>query len=180
MGAKWLEMLKQIAPHVTRVAVMFNPDNFGTALFSDSAVAAAQGLAIEAATAAVRSPQEIEATVAMLAREPGGGLILPPDAFTVSHRKLIVELAARSGLPAIYSRRVFVADGGLLSYGNNIVDQYRQAALYVNRILRGEKPADLPVQQPTKFELVINIKTAKALGLTIPSVLLATADEVIE
>jgi putative tryptophan/tyrosine transport system substrate-binding protein len=116
----------------------------------------------------------------MLGREPGAGLIFPGDTFTSSHRKLIIELAARHRLPAIYAFRYFPADGGLVSYGLDPVDQYRQAAVYVDRILRGEKPADLPVQQPTKFELVINPKTANALGLTVPDKLLALADEVIE
>jgi putative ABC transport system substrate-binding protein len=128
----------------------------------------------------VQEPAEFEQIMARLGGEPGGGLIIDPDAFTSIHRKLIVELAARYRLPAIYPRRFFVTDGGLASYGVDDIEHYRQVAVYLDRILRGEKPADLPVMQPTKFELVINMKTARALGLTIPETLLATADEVIQ
>ena len=130
--------------------------------------------------AQVRGPAEIEAAIAPLGGEPGGGLILPPDGFTLVHRKLIVDLAARYRLPAIYGVKYFTEDGGLAYYGVNIDDQYRQAAVYVDRILRGERPGDLPVQQANNYEFIINLKTAKALGLTVPPSLLAIADEVIE
>jgi putative tryptophan/tyrosine transport system substrate-binding protein len=181
LGAKWLELLKEIAPSVTRVAVMFNPQTApNAALFSRSAELAAQKFTIEAVVAAVHEPGEIQAVMAALGREPGGGLILPPDTFTSTHSKLIVETAGRNGLATISPFRFFAAEGGLISYGANVLDQFRQAAGYVDRILRGTKTADLPVQQPTKFELVINLKAAKALGLTVPPKLLAVADEVIE
>src|SRR6266550_2473926 len=181
MGGKWLQLLKDVAPRVTRVAIMFHRDNSSsTSLFSPSAVAAAQKLAVEMVQAPVREPADIEAVMTMLGREPGGGLVLPPDPLTNAHRNLIVQLAARHQLPAIYSRRFFANDGGLISYGNDSLDQFRQAAGYVDRILRGEKPADLPVQQPVKFELVINLKTARALGLTVPLTLQVSADELIE
>jgi putative ABC transport system substrate-binding protein len=179
-GAKWLEMLKEMAPHISRVAVMFNPENPATQMFFRSVEAAAAKFAVTAIEALVRAPADIEATMTMLGGEPGGGLILPANAFTGAHRKLIIERAARYRVPAIYSTRASTADGGLISYGVDTADQFRQAAGYVDRILRGEKPANLPVQQPVKFELVINMKTAKALGLTVPLTLQVAADEVIE
>jgi putative ABC transport system substrate-binding protein len=180
LGAKWLELLKEVAPSITRVAFVFNPDNGGGAQFADSAAVAAGRLAVELVTALVHGPAEIEAAITRLGREPGAGLIFPPDGFTLVHRKLIVELAARYRLPAIYGVQNFAFDGGLAYYGVNIDDQYRQAAAYVDRILRGEKPGDLPVQQPSKYDLIINLKTAKALGLTVPLELLNRADMVIE
>jgi putative ABC transport system substrate-binding protein len=180
VGAKLLGLLKEIAPRVARVAVMFNPDNSGGVLLSSSAAAAAQSFAVEVVAAPVNAFAEIEGVMTSRGHKPGDGLILPPDPFTNAHRKLIVELAARYRLPTIYALRSFNAEGGLMSYGVDITDLFRRAASYVDRILRGEKPADLPVQQPTKFELVINLKTAKALGLDVPQALLATADEVIE
>jgi putative ABC transport system substrate-binding protein len=181
VGAKWLEILKEIAPHIARIAIIFNPETTPSAVpFSRSAETAAQKLAVGAVVTAIHEPGDIEPVMSTLGREPGGGLIFPPDAFTAFHRKMIIELAARYRLPAIYPFRYFAADGGLVSYGTNVVDQFRQAAVYVDQILRGTKPGDLPVQQPNKFQLVINLKTAKALGLTIPPTLLATADEVIE
>jgi putative tryptophan/tyrosine transport system substrate-binding protein len=180
LGAKWLELLKEVAPHVTRVAYISTPDNSGPAQFSSSAAAAAAKLGVELVMAPVRGPAEIEAAITRVGREPGGGLIFPPDGFTNVYRKLIVELAARNGLPAIYGVRNFADDGGLAYYGVNIDEQYPQAAAYVDRIFRGEKPGDLPVQQPNKYGFVINLKTAKALGLTIPPGMLAIADEVIE
>jgi putative ABC transport system substrate-binding protein len=181
VGAKWLELLNEIAPRVTRIAVIFNSRTApGAVLFSRSAEAAAQRFAVEVVRAPVHEPAEIETVVTMLAREPGGGLILPIDTFTDFHRKLIFEIAARYRLPAIYGVRNIAAAGGLVSYGIDLPGQFRQAAGYVDRILRGEKPADLPVRQPIKFELVINLKTAKALGLDVPPILLARADEVIE
>jgi putative ABC transport system substrate-binding protein len=180
MGGKWLELLKEIAPRVTRVTAMFNPDSSFAVLFFRSAEAAAQKLAIEVVAAHVHDPAEIDAAMVALAREPDAGLMLPPDGFTAAHRRQILNLTERHRLPAIGSGRPFVAEGGLMSYGTDGLDIYRRAAIYVDRILRGEKPADLPVQQPVKFELVINMKTAKALGLTVPLTLQVAADEVIE
>jgi putative ABC transport system substrate-binding protein len=181
LGAKWLELLKEIAPRVTRVAVLYNPNTASYAtLFSRSAELVAQKMAVELTAAPVYEPAEIESALAMLGREPGGGLIIAPDPFTSAYRELILTLAARHKLPAVYRERFFVAADGLMSYGPDLVEQFRQAAGYVDRILKGEKPADLPVQAPTKYELVINVKTAKALGLEVPPTLLARADEVIE
>ena len=180
-GGKWVELLKEIAPRVTRVAVMSNPEvSPPTLLYALSIEQAGKQLAIEVARAPVRQPADIEAAMARLAREPGGGLILPPDSFTVLHRSSITKLVAQYGLPAIYGQRIFAEEGALVTYGINASEQFRKAADYVNRILHGEKPADLPVEQPTKFELVINLKTAKALGLTVPLIMQMTADEVIE
>jgi putative ABC transport system substrate-binding protein len=180
VGAKWLELLKEIAPHVTRVAFMFDPDNPGPMQSSRSVEAAASNFAVEVVMAPVHGPAEIEAAVTMLGREPGGGLIVPPNSFLLNYRKLIVELAARYRLPAIYGLSFITAEGGLASYGVKTSEQFRQAAGYVDRILRGEKAGNLPVQQPTRYELVINLKTAKALGLNVPPTLIARADEVIE
>jgi putative tryptophan/tyrosine transport system substrate-binding protein len=181
VAAKWLELLRQISPGVTRAALMFNPDTTPVPQQQSGwALAAAEKLGISAVVVPVRNPVEIEAAVTMAGRESGGGLILPQDPFTVVHRQLIVELAARHRLPAVYAFRYFTAAGGLLSYGVDVVEQFRQAATYIDRILRGTNPADLPVQQPTKFELVLNLKTAKALGLSVPETLLATADEVFQ
>jgi putative ABC transport system substrate-binding protein len=181
VGGKWLDLLKEIAPRVARVAFMFNPQrgpySVGVSRFAEEA---ANKFAVKYVEAPVYEPSKIETVMTMLAREPGGGLIVSPDAFTVTHSKLIIDLAARSSLPAIYAERNFVAEGGLVSYGANYVDHFRQAAIYVDRILRGEKPADLPVQQPSKFDLVVNLKTAKALGLDVPLHLQQLADEVIE
>jgi len=181
MGEKWLELLKEISPRVSRVALVFNPDTIPVSFQSSrSAQAAADKFGVEVVVAGVRDLAQIEPVVTRVGREQDGGLILPPDVFTAVHRKLIIELAARHRLPAVYSFRFFAADGGLISYGVDLVHQFRLAGAYVGRILRGEKPADLPVQQPTKFELVINLKTARALGLEVPPTLLARADEVIE
>jgi putative tryptophan/tyrosine transport system substrate-binding protein len=181
VAAKWIELLKEIAPNVTRVAVMFNPQSSAAGpLFVRSAEAASSKFSVETIEAPVLQPSDIDAVMARLGRAPGGGLIFPPDTFTSSQRKLIVDLTAREKLPAIYAFRDFSAEGGLVSYGPDVPDQFRRAASYVDRVFRGEKPADLPVQQPTKFEFVINLKTAKALGLTIPPSVLALADEVIE
>ena len=177
---KWPELLKEIAPGVTRAAVL-----------RDAAVAAGIGqfaviqsvapsVGVEVSPVNVRDAAEIERAVAAFARSGNGGLILTASALSVVHRDLIIALAARHKLPAVYHQRLFVAAGGLISYGPNFLDQFRQAAGYVDRILKGEKPADLPVQAPTKYELVINLKTAKALGLTVPQLILARADEVIE
>jgi ABC-type uncharacterized transport system substrate-binding protein len=180
MSGKWLELLKQIAPGLKRAAVLRDPAiPTGIAqlavLFS-----AAPSLGMVVSPLAVRDPGDIERDVAAFASGSNGGLILTASAAGLRHRELIIGLAARHRLPGIYPYRVFVADGGLMSYGIDTIDGYRRAAGYVDRILKGEKPADLPVQQPTKFELAINLKTAKSLGLTVPPTLLATADEVIE
>jgi putative tryptophan/tyrosine transport system substrate-binding protein len=181
VGAKWLALLKQIAPQVTRIAVIFNSRTApGAVLFSRSAEAVSQQFAVEVIRAPVQEPAEIESVMTMLAREPGGGLILPIDTFTDLHRQLIFEIAARHRLPAIYGVRNIAASGGLISYGIDRPAQFRQAAGYVDRILRGTKVSDLPVQQSTKFELVVNLKAAKAIGLTIPESFLLRADEVIE
>jgi putative ABC transport system substrate-binding protein len=180
IGAKLLEMLKEIAPHVVRVAVMINPDSPSSLRLSHSAADAASTFAVEVIAVPVRGSAEIEAAMTRLGHAPGRGLIIPPDPSTNTHRKLIVELATRYQVPTIYALRAATAEGGLISYGVDIPELFRQAAGYADRILRGEKPADLPVQQPTKFELAINLKTAKALGLEVPPTLLARADEVIE
>jgi putative tryptophan/tyrosine transport system substrate-binding protein len=180
MAGKWLELLKQIASGVTRVAVLRDPATpTGPAQFG-VIQAVAPSLGMEVNPVNVRDASEIERAVGAVARFPNGGLIVTPSGWASVHRELIVKLAAQHMLPAVYFGRYFVADGGLISYGPDLSDQYRRAASYVDRILKGEKPADLPVQAPTKFELVINLKTAKALGLEIPPPLLARADEVIE
>jgi putative ABC transport system substrate-binding protein len=179
-SGKSLELLKQIAPSVTRAAVLRDPANpAGIAQFG-AIQAAAQSLGVEISPVSVRDAGEIERAVAAFARSANGGLIVTPGGSVSVHRDLIVTLAARHKLPAIYAYRFNVTGGGLISYGPDLVDGYRGAAGYVDRILKGEKPGDLPVQAPTKFELVINLKTAKALGLTVPPTLLARADEVIE
>jgi putative ABC transport system substrate-binding protein len=181
LGAKLLELLKTMAPRITRVAVMFNPDvEPASVAFASSAEAAATTFAVEHIFAPIYEAAEIEVAMTMLGREPGGGLILPPNDFTSVHQQLIIALAARYRLPTIYGARQFTAAGGLMSYGIDPVEQFKSVASYVDRILRGEKPAELPVQAPTKFELAVNLKTAKALGLDAPPALLARADEVIE
>jgi putative tryptophan/tyrosine transport system substrate-binding protein len=180
IGGKWLELLSEMAPAVTRVAYMCNPSNPGPLQPYAAAEAAAHGHAISIAMAAVRSAAEIETAMTTLAREPGGGLIVPPDGFLIGQSKPIIELAVREKLPAIYGFAYFVEEGGLAAYGVSLSERVRQAGVYVGRILSGEKPADLPVQQPSQYELVINLKAAKALGLHIPPTLLASADKVIE
>ena len=180
LSGKWLELLKQIAPGMTRVAVLRNAATAtGPGQFA-AIQAVAPSFGVEANPVNVRDAGEIEGAVATFARVPNGGLIVTASPAAALHRELIVSLAARHNLPAVYFERHFVAAGGLISYGNNQIDQYRAAAGYVDRILKGEKPADLPVQAPTKYELVINLKTAKALGFAVPPSLLARADEVIE
>jgi putative ABC transport system substrate-binding protein len=180
LGGKWLELLKQIAPGVKRVAVLRDAANpSGNALFG-VIQAAAPSLRVEVNPVNMRDAGEIERAVTAFARASNGGLIMTANPFAIVHRDLIITLAARHKLPAVYFERLFVAAGGLISYGPDFLDQFRQAAGYVDRILKVEKPADLPVQAPTKYELVINLKTAKALGLEVPSSLLARADEVIE
>ena len=180
IGAKWLELLKEVAPNVMRVAVFRDPTSAaGIGQFA-AIQAVASSFGVELSTINVRNPDEIEAAIGTFARSANGGLIVPASPPAARHREQIIGLATRHKLPAIYFERFLVADGGLMSYGPNLVDQYRRAASYVDRILKGEKPADLPVQAPTKYELVINLKTAKALGLDVPPTLLARADEVIE
>jgi ABC-type uncharacterized transport system substrate-binding protein len=180
MGGKWLELLKQISPSVTRVAVIRDPAiPSGIGQFG-SIQTVAPSLAVEVKPINARDASEIESTVSAFARSSSGGLIVTASAVARRHRELIITLAARHKLPAVYNDRSFVAAGGLISYGPDQIDQYRQAAGYVDRILKGEKPADLPVQAPTKHETVLNLQTAKALGLEIPPTVLARADEVIE
>jgi putative ABC transport system substrate-binding protein len=180
IAGKWLELLKQIAPGVTRVAVLRDASQaFATSLFAVMQ-AVAPSLGVEVIPVNMRDASEIEQSVGTFARSPNGGLIPVASAAAVRHRELILTLAARHKLPAIYWERFFVTAGGLMSYGADLVGQFRQAAGYVDRILKGEKPADLPVQAPTKYELVINLKTAKALGLEVPPTVLARANEVIE
>ncbi len=181
MVGKWLELLKEMAPGVKRVALIFNPLTAPYyPVFLRELGAAPARLGVELASAPVRDEAEIEAAIAALAREPAGGLIAAPDPFINSHRALIMALAERHRLPAVYSFREFVAEGGLMSYGPDTIDIIRRSASYVDRILKGAAPAELPVQQPTKFELTINLKTAKALGLNVPVFLQQRADEVIE
>jgi putative ABC transport system substrate-binding protein len=180
LSAKWLELLKQIAPDVTRVAVLWDPaipPGIGQFAVIQSV---APTFGVELRPVNVRDPAEIERRIADFARAPNGGLIVTASALAVVHRDLIAKLAAQHKLPAVYFERQFVGAGGLVSYGSDWVDQHRRAATYLNRILRGEKPAELPVQAPTRYELVINLKTAKALGLTLPPSLLVRADAVIE
>ena len=180
LSGKWLELLKQVAPDVTRAAVLRDPDvGSGTTQFA-VIQAMAPLLKVEVNQLNVRDPSEITRAVEAFARSPNGGLIVTASGLAVRHRELIITMAARHKLPAVYFDRPFVAAGGLISYGPDQIDQYRQAAGYVDRILRGEKPADLPVQAPTRYELVINLKTAKAIGLEVPPTVLARADEVIE
>jgi putative tryptophan/tyrosine transport system substrate-binding protein len=181
LAGKWLEMLKEIAPAVTRVALPFNPETAPYAQYYVSFIeASAPAFGVTVNTASIRSISDIEAAIAAQAREPGGGLVVLPDSFTFSNRAPLMALAARHRLPAIYALRGQAVDGGLLSYGPDTVDLYRRAASYVDRILKGDKPADLPVQNPIKYELVLNLKTAKAMGLTIPESFIVRADEVIE
>jgi len=181
MASKWLELLKEIAPRVNRVALLFNP---ATAPYVEYWLspfkAAAASFTLEPIAAPVRDASELEIVVAAQAREPNGGLIVTPDTFTSVHRAEIAALAARYRLPAMYPFRFFAEVGGLLSYGNNLTDDFRRAATYADRILKGEKPSELPVQLPVKFELVINLKTAKLLGLDVPLQLEQRADELIE
>jgi putative ABC transport system substrate-binding protein len=180
IGGKWLELLKEIAPGVTRAAVIRDPA-VAVGLGQFGAIqAVAPSLGLEVTPVNVGHVLEIERAIAAFARSSNGGLVVTGSASTVAHRDLIVALAARYRLPAVYPVRIFVTAGGLINYGPDLLDQFRRAAGYVDRILKGEKPADLPVQAPTRYELVINVKTAKALGLEVPPTLLARADEVIE
>jgi len=180
LSGKWVELLKEIAPGVTRAAVVRDPAL--TSGIGQFAViqSVASSVGVEVSPINPRDAPEIEGAVEAFAHSSNGGLIVTSSALSVLHRDLIIALAARHKLPAVYYRRYFVASGGLISYGFDLVDQYRRAAGYVDRILKGEKPADLPVQAPTRYELVINMKTARALGLIVPNTVLARADEVIE
>ena len=181
MVGKWLQMLKEAAPGVSRAALMFNPDT-ASSYYANlrSFEAEPRSIAVEVTAAPVRDTAEVEGAIAKLGREPGGGLIVAPDAFTLVHQELLIGLAQQHRVPAVYGLRGYVVQGALMSYGPDPYDNFRRSASYVDRILKGAKPADLPVQQPTKFELAINLKTAKTLGLDIPDKLLAIADEVIE
>jgi putative tryptophan/tyrosine transport system substrate-binding protein len=176
---KMLQMLNEVARGIVRAAIMFNT-NQQYLVYIHLLRTASPTLAVELTAANVRDVGEIEAVISELAGKPGGGLVVPPDAFTIIHHAQIIELAARHRVPAIYAYRSFVAEGGLISYGPDIYDIFRRTASYVDRILKGAKPADLPVEEPVKYDLAINVKTAKALGLEVPPTLLATADEVIE
>jgi putative ABC transport system substrate-binding protein len=181
LGGKWLELLKEIAPRVARVAFLFNPATTPhPEYYLNPFKAAAASFTVEAIAAPVHDTSELEAVVAAQAREPNSGLLVMPDTFTFAHRVEIISLAARYRLRAVYPYCIFAELGGLLSYGDDLTDNFRRAASYADRILKGDKPGDLPVQAPTKYELVINLKTARTLGLDVPSMLLARADEVIE
>jgi putative ABC transport system substrate-binding protein len=181
LGGRWLELLSEIAPGLKRAAIMFNPDiGAPVSVFMPSFETAARSLKVVPITAPVHSDVEIETAIAALGREPGGGLVVMADVFMVVHRAPIISAAARNNVPAVHVLSESAREGGLLSYGDDAPDLYRRAASYVDRILRGEKPGDLPVQLPTKYEMVLNLKTAKALGLIVPPSLLARADEVIE
>jgi ABC-type uncharacterized transport system substrate-binding protein len=182
IGGKWLELLKEIAPQVRRVAMMFNPDTSPGqgSYFLPALDTAAQAFGVQSLKAPVRNDSDIEKVIASLASQPGGGLVVMSDGFVRVHRHTIIAATARNKIPTVYPLRVNAADGGLLAYGPSYVDLFRQVATYIDRILSGANPGELPVQVPTKFELVINLKTAKALGLTVPPSLQARADELIE
>jgi putative ABC transport system substrate-binding protein len=180
LGGKWLELLSEIAPGLKRAAIMFNPDAASASAYMPSFETAARSLKVEPMTTLVHSDVEIETAATALGRESGGGIVVIAEVFMAVHRGPIISAAARNNVPAVYGQSYFARDGGLLSYGFDPVDTSRRAATYVDRILRGEKPGDLPVQFPTKFEMVVNRKTATALGLAIPPSILLRADEVIE
>jgi putative ABC transport system substrate-binding protein len=180
LGGKWLELLSEIAPGLKRATIMFNPDTALVSTFMPSFETAARSLKVVLIPAPVHSDAEIETAIVALGREPGGGLVVMPDVFLGGHRAPIILAAARNNVPAVYGVSVFVRDGGLLSYGIDPVDIWRRAASYVDRILRGEKPGDLPVQLPTKYEMVVNLRTAKALGLVVPPSILLRADDALE
>jgi putative ABC transport system substrate-binding protein len=180
LGGKWLELLSEIVPGLKRAAIMFNPDTAPASAFLPSFETAARSLKVVPIIARVHSDVEIETVITALGREPGAGLVVMPDWFTVVHRPRIILAAARNNVPAVNYLSDFARDGGLLSYGNDMTDTYRRASSYVDRILRGARPAELPVQLPTKFEMILNLKTAKALGLAVPPSILLRADQVIE
>jgi putative ABC transport system substrate-binding protein len=179
LAGKWVELLSEIAPGLKRAVIMFNPDT-AASTYVPSFETAAQSVKVMPITAHVHNDVEVETAINALGREPRGGLVVMPDAFMVAHRAPVILATARNKIPAVYSLSAFARDGGLLSYGVDQVDTWRRAASYVDRILRGEKPCDLPVQFPTKFEMVVNLKTAKALGLMVPQSILLRADEIIE
>ena len=182
LGGKWLELLSEIAPGLKRAAIMFNPDTAPASIYMPLFETAARSLKVVPITAPVHSDGEIETAIIALGREPGGGLVVMPNSFMFTHRAPIISTAARNNVPAVYNLSAYAREGGLLSYGVDLVDTVRRAGVvsYVDRILRGAKPAELPVQFPTKFEMVLNLKTAKALGLAVPQSILLRADEVIE
>ncbi len=181
MGGKWVALLKEIAPRTVRMALLFKPAIAGPIQsFMPSIQAAASSFAVQVSFTPIDTKDEIEGVIAEQARNPGGGLIILPDLFSVANRELIIALTARYGVPAIYFNRYFAESGGLIAYSDDFTEEFRLAAGYMDRILKGAKPSDLPVQAPTKFQLAVNLKTAKALGLSVPQTLLATADEVIE
>jgi putative tryptophan/tyrosine transport system substrate-binding protein len=182
LGGKWLELLSEIVPGLKRASVMFNPDTAagGGSYFLPAFEAAARSLKVASISAPVHSDAEIEMVMTSLGRETGSGLVVMPDGFMAAHRTPLILAAARNNVPAVYFLSTFPRDGGLVSYGVDLVDTWRSAATYVDRILRGAKPTELPVQLPTKFEMAVNLKTAKALGLTVPQSILLRADEVIE
>ena len=180
LGGKWLELLREAAPGVKRVAVMFNPDTGVVTYYTPALEAAARSFGVVTFAAPVRSEVEIEAVMNSFGREPGGGVIMPPDGFITVHRALISSLARVNSIPSIAALAAFVRDGGLLSYGPEQIDIFRRSASYIDRILRGTKPSELPVEVPIKYVMAVNIKTAKALGLTMPQSILLLADEVIE
>jgi putative ABC transport system substrate-binding protein len=179
MGSKWMELLKELAPDTARIYTIFNPDTH-TGQYWTALETAAPSQAVELIRAPVHNAGDISHAIEAMVGEPNGGLLVVPDPFTITHRDLIVDLTARHHLPAVYPFGFFARSGGLVSYGVDVVEDYRRAASYVDRILRGEKATNLPVQAPTKFKLLVNLKAAKALGLEVPSSLLARADEVIE
>jgi putative ABC transport system substrate-binding protein len=180
LGGKWLELLSEIAPGLKRAAILFNPDRPAASAYMPTLETAARSLKVAPIIAPVHDEAEIETTIIALGREPGGGLVVMPDGFTVAHRATIIFAAARNNVPAVYGISEATRDGGLLYYAPDQVDTYRRAATYLDRILRGAKPAELPVQLPTKFEMILNLKTAKALGLAVPPSILLRATEVIE
>jgi len=180
LAGKWLELLSEITPGLKRAAIMFNPDTAPVSAYMPSLETAARSLKVTPIPAPVHSDAEIETAIIALGREPGGGLVVISDGFAIVHRAPIISAAARNNVPVVCSQAVFARDGGLLSYGVDQVDTFRRGASYIDRILRGAKPAELPVQLPTKFEMVVNLKTAKALGITVPRSILLRADEVIE
>jgi putative tryptophan/tyrosine transport system substrate-binding protein len=180
LGGKWLELLSEIGPGLKRAAIMFNPDTSPASAYMPSIETAARSLKLVPIITPVRSDLEIETTITALGREPGAGLVVMPDGFMVARRAHIISSAARNSVLAVYTQSAFTKDGGLLSYGADRIDTFRRAATYVDRILRGAKPGELPVQLPIKFEMVVNLKTANASGLTVPQSILLRADEVIE
>jgi len=180
LGAKWIGLLKEVAPAIHRIAFIYNPGNPGGKVTLPSAQAAARDLSLEIADRPVTSVADIESAIAEFGREPNGALVLPPEPFTNVHRKRIVELATVHKFPIVSALRSFAEEGGLIAYGVNIPALFRQSAEYVDRILKGGKPADMPVQQPTKFEMIVNLRSAKALDIVVPATILARADEVME